>query len=169
MIANHASHMDALVLASHLHWRLRDRVFPIAAGDVFFDQPSMSAFSALVLNALPMWRKRCGPQAMRQLRQRLVEEPCAYILFPEGGTSRDGNLQLFKSGLGMLVAETTVPVIPCHLHGCFDALRPGRWRPITLRIGHPLRLADLPNDRPGWEEVVTRSRAAIMELAPPTA
>src|SRR5262245_35618852 len=35
LVANHASHLDALVLASPLNWRLRDRIFPIAAGDVF--------------------------------------------------------------------------------------------------------------------------------------
>ena len=169
LIANHASHMDALVLASHLSWRLRDRVFPIAAGDVFFTRPSRSAFSALVLNALPMWRKSCGPQALRQLRQRLVEEPCAFILFPEGARSRDGNVLPFKNGLGMLVAGTSVPVVPCHLHGCFEALRPGWWwprpKPITLRIGPPLRFADVPNERSGWEQVVARMRSAVVDLS----
>src|SRR2546423_1144054 len=44
LVANHASHFDALVLASPFPWRLRDRVFPIAAGDVFFETPVRSAF-----------------------------------------------------------------------------------------------------------------------------
>src|SRR5262245_9485206 len=79
LAANHQRHLDALVLASPLPWRLRDHIFPIAAGDVFFETPAMSAFSAFFLNALPMWRKKCGPHALLQLRQRLVEEPCAYI------------------------------------------------------------------------------------------
>src|SRR6266700_2212740 len=39
LVANHTSHLDALVLAAPLPWRLRDRVFPIAAGDVFFETP----------------------------------------------------------------------------------------------------------------------------------
>src|SRR4051794_5880668 len=38
LIANHVSHLDALVLTCSLNWRLRDRAFPIAAGDTFFDK-----------------------------------------------------------------------------------------------------------------------------------
>jgi 1-acyl-sn-glycerol-3-phosphate acyltransferase len=169
LVANHTSHMDALVLASHLSWRLRDQVFPIAAGDVFFDQPVKSALSSMILNALPMWRKHCGPQALRELRQRLLAEPCAYILFPEGKRSRDGNLLPFKNGLGMLIAGTPVPVIPCHLQGCFDALRPGTWRPrnrpISLQVGSPLQFAEVSNSRSGWEQISDRIRNAVIELS----
>src|SRR5947209_8620421 len=46
MVANHASHLDALVLASRLSWRMRDRIYPIAAGDTFFNTPVAAAFAA---------------------------------------------------------------------------------------------------------------------------
>src|SRR5437763_7255516 len=75
LVGNHTSHLDALVLAAPLPWRLRDRIFPIAAGDVFFQTPLASAFAAGMLNALPMWRKKCGPHALEELRRRLLEEP----------------------------------------------------------------------------------------------
>jgi 1-acyl-sn-glycerol-3-phosphate acyltransferase len=157
------------VLASPLPWWLRDRIFPIPAGDVFFEVPAVAAFAALVVNALPMWRKNCGPQALLELRQRLTEEPCAYILFPEGGRSRDGKMRPFKSGLGMLVAGTEVPVVPCHLRGCFAALRAGsklpRPRPIELRVGPALTFSATPNQRAGWEQVAASLRTAIEELA----
>ncbi len=35
MIANHTSHLDAMVLAAPFSWRIRDRVYPIAASDTF--------------------------------------------------------------------------------------------------------------------------------------
>lgn len=170
LVANHASHLDAMVLASPLSWRLRDRIFPIAAGDVFFETPVMSTFSALFLNALPMWRKKCGPHALQQLRQRLVEEPCAYILFPEGARSRDGKMLPFKKGLGMLVAGTQVPVVPCYLEGAFEALHPNeKWprpRKVSLTIGPPLTFAQVPNERPGWEQVAAELERAVKVLAP---
>ncbi len=169
MIANHTSHLDALVLASVLPCRLCDRVFPVAAGDVFFNTSATSLFSATLLNALPMWRKNCGSHALKDLRKRLVNEPCGLILFPEGTRSRDGSLQAFKVGLGMLIAGTTVPVIPCHLDGAFQAFPPEtRWprpRKIRLKIGAPLVFESVANGRDGWEHVTSQAHAAVRQLA----
>jgi len=168
MIANHTSHLDALVLASVLPYRLCDHVFPVAAGDVFFTTPAVSLFAATLLNALPMWRRNCGLHALAELRKRLVEEPCGLILFPEGGRSRDGSLQPFKAGLGMLIAGTTVPVIPCHLHGAFHAFPAGsRWprpRKIRVKIGEPLIFDSVPNGREGWNQIAIQTHAAIRKL-----
>ncbi len=170
LAANHASHLDALVLAAPLPLHLRDRIFPIAAGDVFFETPVMAAFAAWFLNALPMWRKKCGPHALQQLRERLLEEPCSYILFPEGGRTRSGEPMTFKPGIGMLVAGTNVPVIPCHLDGTFEALPPEtklpRFRRITLRIGRPMVFEAASNDRAGWQGIAAALAGAVQELAP---
>ena len=116
-------------------------MFPVAAGDVFFETPALSLLSAQVLNALPMWRKNCGPHALAELKERLALEPCGYILFPEGARSRDGTLKPFKAGLGMIVAGTPVPVVPCWITGAFQ---PGIRNPAgpspesRLKIGSPL-------------------------------
>jgi 1-acyl-sn-glycerol-3-phosphate acyltransferase len=168
LVSNHTSHLDALVLGAVMPGQLRDRVFPIAAGDVFFCSAWRSAFAAKLLNALPMWRKRCGAHALQELRRRLLDEPCAYILFPEGCRSRNGRTQPFKNGIGMLVASADVPVVPCHIDGAFESLPPGRWAPvprsITLRIGAPLRFDSVENDRLGWEQIAGTLRSAIEQI-----
>src|SRR5262249_32261664 len=84
LVATPASHLDALCLAAALPQRLRTRVFPVAAGDTFFESPARSAFAALCMNAIPLWRRNCGFHDLLELRARLVHEPCGYILFPEG-------------------------------------------------------------------------------------
>jgi 1-acyl-sn-glycerol-3-phosphate acyltransferase len=168
LVANHCSHLDALVLAAFLPVRLRDHVFPIAAGDLFFETPIRAVLATSVLNALPMWRRKCGPGSLLVLRQRLVEDPCGYILFPEGTRSRDGTMNTFKPGLGCLVAETPVPVVPCHLKGTFHCLPPHyvfpRFRKIVLTIGEPLDFSGVSNDRPGWEHIARTTEAAIRRL-----
>jgi 1-acyl-sn-glycerol-3-phosphate acyltransferase len=168
LVANHSSHLDTLVLGVRLPWTLRDRVFPIAAGDVFFEKPASTAFAAFVLNALPLWRRRRDPHALVDLRKRLVEEPCAYILFPEGTRSRDGSMAAFKAGIGMVVAGTDVPVVPCRIRGAFAAFPPQaklpRPRPVAVRIGAPLSFAGVANDRAGWSEVAAALEAAVREL-----
>ncbi len=129
LVANHSSHLDAIVLSSVVRWQLRERVFPLAAGDVFFESPWSSAFAANFLNALPVWRKKQSGRTFQMLRQRLLEEPCGFVLFPEGGRSRDGCMKSFKGGVGMLVAGTDVQVVPCWLSGCFAALPAGHKLP----------------------------------------
>ncbi len=168
LAANHASHFDALVMAACLPRRLRGVTFPIAAGDVFFETPPVAAFAAAIVNALPMWRKRVGRHALDDLKNRLREGSCAYILFPEGARSRDGNPLAFKPGIGMMTAGSAVPVVPCRLWGCFEALPPGKMLPrpckIRLKIGTPLDFAAEPDRREGWERVAEAVRAGVMGL-----
>lgn len=169
LAANHCSHLDALVLGAALIPRHRERAFPIAAGDVFFQSPVTSTLSAIMLNALPMWRKNCGPHALADLRRKLQEEKAIFIIFPEGGRSRDGLIMPFKHGLGMLVAETSVPVVPCGLVGTFEALSPQRNFPrpvaIKLAIGNPLQFASTANDRAGWSQIAQSVESAVRNLA----
>jgi 1-acyl-sn-glycerol-3-phosphate acyltransferase len=170
LVANHCSHLDALALGAALTPRHRERAFPIAAGDVFFQSTVTSTFSAIMLNALPMWRKNCGPHALADLRRKLQGEKAIFIIFPEGGRSRDGSMKPFKHGLGMLVAETNVPVVPCGLAGAFEALPPDRKLPrpvaIKLVIGDPLEFASTANDRAGWSQIAASVESCVRDLVP---
>jgi len=169
LAANHCSHLDALSLVAALRPRHRERAFPIAAGDVFFQTRPSSVFSAIVLNALPMWRKNCGPHALADLRRKLETEKCIFVIFPEGSRSRDGVMKEFKCGLGMLVAATTVPVVPCYIAGTFAALSADQKIPrpasIEIAIGAPLTFASVSNDRNGWSQIVQRVESSVRELA----
>jgi 1-acyl-sn-glycerol-3-phosphate acyltransferase len=171
VVANHASHLDALALSLALPARFTDRVFPLAAGDTFFTGTGSSAFAAIALNALPIWRRRTRPEHLATLRERLMQQGCIYILFPEGTRSRDGAMADFKPGLGCLVAGTPVPVVPCHIDGAFEAFPPQaklpRKRRIALRVGVPLRFADTANDRGGWHTIAGAAEAAVRNLASP--
>ncbi len=169
LVANHCSHLDALALGAALPPRHRERAFPIAAGDVFFLSNVTSTFSAIMLNALPMWRKKCGPHALADLRRKLHEEKAIFIIFPEGGRTRNGSMMPFKHGLGMLVAETNVAVVPCGLVGTFQALPPHRKLPrplaIKLVIGDALEFASTANDRNGWSQIAATAESAVQNLA----
>jgi len=168
LVANHCSHLDALALGAALTPRHRERVFPIAAGDVFFQTTAVSVFSAIMLNALPMWRKNCGPHALAELRRKLQEEKAIFIIFPEGGRTRTGSMMPFKHGLGMLVAETDVPVVPCGLVGTFEALPPNRRMPrpvkIRLTIGAPLEFAATANNREAWSQIAQSVESSVRRL-----
>ena len=102
------------------------------------------------------------------LRDRLAQERCDYIMFPEGTRTRTGAMARFRGGLGRLVAGTDVPVVPCHLAGTFEAMPPGRrWPrrvPVTVRIGRPLHFGDVPDDRRGWDVVAARAEDEVRAM-----
>lgn len=169
VVANHSSHLDALALSTLFPARLCDRVFPIAAGDTFFERPAVAFFAAWAMNALPLWRRHAGPHALATLRERLTADRVAYIVFPEGTRSRTGEMAPFKAGLGTLVAGSAVPVIPCYLDGAHRAWPPltsfPRPRKVRLSIGAPMTFAHLPNEREGWQKVAADLEAAVRSLA----
>ncbi len=168
LVANHASHLDAIILGGILPWRFVGAVFPIAAGDTFFTKRSSSIFATACMNALPIWRKNCGAHSLDDLRERLRQGASVYILFPEGTRTRTGTMGTFKPGLGRLVAGTTVPIVPCHLRGTFAALPASRnlpqWKKISVRIGKPLLFTQTTNDRTGWESIAAAAEDAVRVL-----
>lgn len=170
LIANHTSHLDALTLSGVLRGEAARRAHALAAGDTFFGSTLSSAFAAYAVNALPVWRKRTKAGELATLRERLVEDRLVYILFPEGTRARDGRMAAFQPGIGVLVAGTDVPVVPAFLDGCHAAWPPERGYPaprkLRLAIGAPLRFADVPATRAGWEDAARRCEAAVRALMP---
>lgn len=169
VVANHASHLDALLLSTALPMRWRNRVFPIAARDVFFNRTGRAALAATFLNALPISRDRYGAQELLAIRRRMLDDATILVIFPEGTRSRTGEMGSFKAGIGMLVAGTDVPVVPCHLAGAFLALPPRcRWlrpRRLTIRFGQPLDVSQESDDRKGWVTVARNLEQAVRQLA----
>ncbi|MBI3517560.1 MAG: 1-acyl-sn-glycerol-3-phosphate acyltransferase [Proteobacteria bacterium] len=168
MVANHASHLDAITLAAALPLKLADRAHPIAAADTFFTSLPVSAFAAYAINALPLWRKGTKPEDLAAFRDRLVEDALIYILFPEGTRSRTGTMARFQPGIGTFVAGTSVPVVPTFLEGAYAALPPHRRlpRPVRLRltIGRALTFAETTNDRRGWLAIAKSCEDAVRRL-----
>ena len=124
IVANHASHLDALCVGTSLPMKHGERTFPLAAGDLFFEKPTAAAISALAINALPVWRKKVGKKGLIDLRTRLIDDRCIYILFPEGTRRRGDEMGRFRPGIGMFVAGTEIPVVPCWIQALSRPCRP---------------------------------------------
>src|SRR6266568_1697364 len=151
LVANHASHLDAIILGGILPLRFVGAVFPIAAGDTFFTKRASSIFATAFMNALPIWRKSCGAHSLEDLRERLLKGSSVYILFPEGTRTRTG------------------AIVPCYLNGTFAALPASgtvpRWKKIYVTIGKPLSFSVTTNDRAGWELIAVTVEDAVRALA----
>lgn len=170
LVANHSSHLDALTLGAALRGPAARRATALAAGDHFFAGDLSAAFAAGAINALPVWRGQPARAAgdIAVLRDRLVEDGGVFILFPEGTRSRSGEMGAFQAGIGALISNTGVPVVPCHLTGAFAAWPPtARWpKPgkLVLRIGAPLRFEAGYRGKAGWARIAAECEAAVRRL-----
>jgi 1-acyl-sn-glycerol-3-phosphate acyltransferase len=171
MIANHASHLDALCLLAALPLGRLHQAFPLAAQDYFFDNLRRSALSAVFINAVPFSRAHHVRQSLALCR-RLLEKPgTVLILFPEGTRSATGELADFRPGVGALVAGTGVPVVPCGLQGTGAAwpkhCRIPRPRPLRLVIGSPRRFDGYDCHHQGPERIARELQESVKGLLCP--
>jgi 1-acyl-sn-glycerol-3-phosphate acyltransferase len=93
------------------------------------------------MNVVPVDQERADMSALKTVI-RIVKEGGSTIVFPEGGRTRDGNLQPAQPGLGLVIAKTLAPVVPMRIFGAYEAFPRGakrvRLHPITIVVGEPL-------------------------------
>jgi 1-acyl-sn-glycerol-3-phosphate acyltransferase len=169
LVANHCSHLDALTILSAMPIRKLHRVFPAAAQDFFFVSIPRLTIAAVVVNALPFDRQANIRQSLSLCRQLLQNAGNVLLLFPEGTRSTTGELGEFKPGIGLMLAGTSVPVVPCWLDGTFRAWPKGsrfpRPRRVRLVIGKPRTYEHLGRGKDSAVEISRDLREAIVSLA----
>lgn len=168
LTANHSSHLDTPALMCALPAPARHAAYPLAAQDTFFDTPGRALLASKLVNALPIRRGRSDRYALSTIRDRLVEDRAVFLIYPEGTRGTGERIEPFRPGLGMLVAGTPIPVVPCRLRGCGQALPKGCWLPrrkrITLHIGEPLVFEDCQNTKSNWQSITQRVQHAVEAL-----
>ena len=90
------------------------------------------------------------------------------LVFPEGGRSRDGRLQPFEPGIGLLAQESEVPVQPIVIEGLkpLGTKWPARGA-VSVRLGPPLTME--PGEEPqGFAKRLEAAVAALQATGDPT-
>lgn len=169
LVANHASHLDTLCILSALPLRKLHRAFPAAAQDYFFVSVPRLALAAVIVNALPFGRHGHIRHSLEMCRHLLENPGNILVLFPEGTRTRTGRMEEFKPGIGLLVAGTAIPVVPCYLAGAFEAWSKGKIIPrphrLLLKIGEPRSYAHLQPGKESALHVSADLRNAVAALA----
>jgi long-chain acyl-CoA synthetase len=116
------------------------------------------ALVVLLFNVFPLPQKS-GFRRSFAYAGEAVDRGYSVLVFPEGRTTKDGRMQPFMSGIGLLAAELNVPVVPLKIDGLFELKARGRWfaKPgqVTITFGQPIRFA-----RDAEPAVITRELEA---------
>jgi len=144
LAANHTSFLDGPIVATALPRFLRSETFFIGLSD-FFVGTFLNKFIK-IMKIIPL---DPGAQLVSAM------QACSYVLrhgkaiciFPEGGRSVDGKIKEFKKGVGILVAELDVFVVPVYISGAYEAwprtARFPRLGKVSVVFGKPCSAQEL--------------------------
>jgi long-chain acyl-CoA synthetase len=128
-----AAAMSGEMLEDLLHARNRQWLNPLGA-------PAWLLITAL-FNVFPLPRRRDFQRSFAHAGEAL-DRGLNVFIFPEGTRSPDGTLAPFRPGIGLLVKQSSVPVLPIALRGLGELkTRKRRWfrsGTLQVRIGQPI-------------------------------
>lgn len=172
LVANHASHLDAVALLSALKLRSLHRAYPVAARDYFGANTARLVVSAIIANVMLIERNSKGVDDLSICRKLLDEPGSVLVMFPEGTRSVDGQLGIFRRGIGLLLAGARIPVVPCYLEGTSRAWPKGTLIPrparVRLTIGKPRSYENVERTDAGVLHICAELRGAVLALASQT-
>ena len=152
VVCNHVSYMDPILLSGSVRRPMRFvmwyRIFQIPLLRFFFKN----------MKAIPIAGAREDITIMNDAFERVDEELAAgnvVCIFPEGGITRDGEIQRFRPGIEKIIARRPVPVVPVALGRLWGSwfsrskgggLRkiPGRlFARVPVMVGEPVPAQDV--------------------------
>lgn len=164
--ANHASHLDFLLLYAALPPHLRLHVRPVAAADYWNKTPLRRHLMQNVFHGVLLDRQSWQVNPLEPCLEALSKGD-SLILFPEGTRGSGEKLQPFKPGLAHLAKrKPTVEFIPVWIDNAYRILPKGFLFPVpllcSLTFGAPQRW----NESQSLEEFLRQSHAALESLSP---
>ncbi|WAT16911.1 lysophospholipid acyltransferase family protein [Aurantiacibacter sp. MUD11] len=162
--ANHASHLDTIILCAALPETLRRTTHPVAAAD-YWGKNALTRFIAKrVLNAVLVERGR-SRDPLAPLRE-VLERGESLIIFPEGTRRNDALPSDFKAGIHHLARDfPQAELVPVYLANLARAYPKGAWIPAPIscvaNFGEPVAF-DQAEDKADFLE---RTRAAVVAMA----
>jgi hypothetical protein len=144
LVCNHVSFVDALLVGGSIRRPVRFVMYY----KIF--QIPLLRFIFKTAKAIPIASAKEDEALLEDAFEKIDEELAAghvVCVFPEGGITKDGEIQPFRPGIEKIIERRPVPVVPIALCGIWGSwfsrqsgggLRkiPGRlWAKVTVRIG----------------------------------
>ena len=172
LVPNHTSYLDPFMVGAGLGYRRLRSTWWAGAANVAF-RGSLLGFLSRLGQAVPVEAGR-GVMSTLAFGAALLQRHRNLVWFPEGGRSPTGDIQPFKPGVGMLLENMDVTVVPVGIRGAAQALPPGVFRPrffsrITVRFGTPVQSDELKDrDREETLRFLEERVADLSDQPPPS-
>ncbi|MEI6896836.1 MAG: lysophospholipid acyltransferase family protein [Psychromonas sp.] len=127
LVANHNSHLDAMVIMSLYPLRDIHKVRPVAAADYFLSNKLLAWFSLNVIGIIPIHRGQVKDKnSLFDDCHQALDNDDILVLFPEGSRGEPERLSSLKRGIHHLIkTQPALNVVPVIMHGLGRALPKG--------------------------------------------
>ena len=157
LVSNHVGDVDGGFILTALPARFRHRLATATGGEALealrspapernfflriYDRVQW-ALGVSLLNLFPLPRE-AGFRRSFAYAGEAVDRGYSVLVFPEGKHTKDGMMNPFRAGIGLLAANLGIPVLPMRIDGLFEVKQSGRkfaapWK-ICVWIGSPMR------------------------------
>ncbi len=147
-VSNHVTDVDAALILSAVPWAWRYRMAIAMAGEILrewrMNATVQYALGAALFNVFSLPRQSGFRQSFEYAGEA-VDRGFSILIFPEGTETKDGRIQPFKAGIGLLASELNVPIVPIMLRGLFEVkkrkqrfVKPGT---VSITFGDPITFA----------------------------
>jgi 1-acyl-sn-glycerol-3-phosphate acyltransferase len=141
VVSNHASILDPYLIG----FTSIQREVGFMAKEELFKVP-LFGWIIRYCGAFPVKRGARDLEAIQQFHD-FLHSGKPLVIFPEGTRTVTGELQTAKKGVGMLLYNAKVPVIPAYIAGTYHCWPKGKLLPrlgkTSVTYGPPIPLADL--------------------------
>ena len=178
VVSNHIGDVDVGFILAALPAHLRHNLATAAGGEALealrtppatrnvfarvFDRIEWF-FGVSLLNLFPLPRD-AGFRDSFAYAGESVDRGYSVLVFPEGHHTTDGKMRPFRSGVGLLVNDLNIPVVPMRIDGLFAVKQAGRKTArryeITVKIGAPVSFAPATK----LQEIAAQLQAKVEQL-----
>ena len=153
--------MSGEMLDEYRHFRNADRT--TAEARFFLPGPLFYFLLTALFNVFPLPKQRDFQRSFAHAGEAL-DKGMHVLLFPEGTRSAAGELAAFRPGIGLLVKQSSAPVLPMAIRGLGELKTRGRgWfrsGTVEVRIGEPIRF----NPTDSETSITARLHAEVEKL-----
>jgi long-chain acyl-CoA synthetase len=157
VVCNHIDDVDVGFVQTALPARLRSHIATATGGEALeaLRTPAASrgwflgiydrmqwTLGVSLLNLFPLPREAGFRQSFAYAGEA-VDRGYSVLVFPEGRHTVDGKMNPFRAGIGLLVNNLGIPVLPMRIRGLFEVKQAGKrfarpWK-IGVQIGQPMK------------------------------
>lgn len=160
IVANHNSHVDAIVLLSIFSCKEIVNVNVVGAADYFFKNIIFAWMSKNILGIIPLIRHKVSSDIFSEIHNSLDQNKIV-IMFPEGSRGEPGKFGSVKKGIGRISEKyPLVAIYPIKLTRTEDSMPKGQHIPIPFIINLDIKNKIFYTTR---DEVIESIRQSLSE------